>query len=304
VRHGFECLFALTMLFMTMRATAQDLEPRAYSASPVGTNFVAVAFGRSNGSVLLDSTVPLKNVKATIYIPTVGVGRTFGFFGRQALLTVGLPYVWGHASGDLGEGRRETTRSGLADLRFKFALNLRGNPARSPSEFKTRKDSLIIGTSVAVVVPTGQYDATKLVNIGSNRFAFKPEVGISYPYRKFYFDAYFGTWFYTNNTDYFTGNRVRRQDPITALQAHVSYTFLPRLWLAADMTWYRGGAASVNDGTATSEQNNSRAGVTLSVPLKNRQSLKLAYSSATSASLGSDFNTLSVAWQFTWFGHR
>jgi hypothetical protein len=290
-------------LVLATDALAQDLEPRAYSASPIGLNFVLVGFGRSSGSVLFDPTVEITDVEATLNSPVVGVGRTFGLFGRQGLVTAGLPYVWGDVSGNVAEQNRSITRSGLADLRAKFSINLRGNPAMSPAEFaKLKKPAFLVGSSLTVIAPTGQYDPTKLVNIGTNRWAFKPEIGISYPIKKFYLDAYLGVWLFTHNADFFPGGKDRQQDPVTSLQGHVSYTFRPHLWLAADVTWYRGGATSVDNGPSSIPQNNSRAGVTLSLPLSKRQSVKLAFSDGTTSRVGSDFKTLSVAWQFAWFG--
>lgn len=298
-------MIGVLLLVVGIPGLAQDLEPHAYSASPVGLNFVVLGFGRSTGSVLFDPTLPISNVDANLNIPAVGYGRTFGLFGRQALVTAGLPYVWGDISGDVGEQRRSIRRSGLADVRVRFSINLRGNPARSRAEFaKLRKRSFIIGTSVTVSAPTGQYDPAKLINIGTNRWAFKPEFGISYPVKKSLdLDLYFGAWLFTHNPDFFPGKRLRQQDPVLALQGHVSYTFRPRLWIAADMTWYRGGAATVDHAAPTGEQNNTRAGVTFSMPLSTKQSLKLAYSGGTSARIGSDFKTLSVAWQYSWFDH-
>jgi len=291
------------VLVLAIPGVAQDLEPRAYSASPVGLNFLVLGFGYSSGSVLFDPTLPLANVKANLNIPSIGYGRTFGLLGREGLVTVGLPYVWGDISGDVAEQNRGIRRFGLADTRIKFSINLRGNPARSPSEFaRFRKRSFIVGTSLTVSAPTGQYDPIKLINIGTNRWAFKPELGISYPVKKrLDLDLYFGAWLFTHNADYFPGKQLRQQDPIVALQGHISYTFRPRLWIAADMTWYRGGAAMVGFGKPTGEQNNSRAGATFSIPLGNRQSLKLAYSAGTTARIGSDFKTLTAGWQYSWF---
>jgi len=203
------------------------------------------------------------------------------------------------------EQRRSIQRSGLADLRMKLSVNLHGNPARSRAEFaKLRKRSFIVGTSVTVSAPTGQYDPTKLINIGTNRWAFQPGIGISCPVKKrLDLDLYFAAWLFAGNTDYFPGNRLRQQDPVTSLQGHISYTFRPRLWIAGDMTWYRGGATIVDHGTRTGEQNNSRAGVTLSMPLSTKQSLKVAYSDGTTARIGSNFKTVSIAWQYSWFDH-
>lgn len=284
---------------------AQDLEPHAYSASPIGLNFLVFGFGYSTGSVLFDPTLPISDVEANLKIQTAGYGRTFGLRGRQSLVTVGLPYVWGDISGNVFEQRRSIGRSGLADLRMKFSINLHGNPARSQAEFgRRRKHSFIVGTSVTVSAPTGQYDPNKLINIGTNRWGFKPEIGISYPVKKrLDLDLYFGAWLFTHNADYFPGRKLRQQDPVTSLQGHISYTFRPRLWIAADVTWYRGGAVIIDHGTPTGEQNNSRAGVTFSMPLSTKQSLKFAYSAGTTARVGSDFQTLTLAWQYSWFDH-
>ena len=295
------CIIAVLLVVVASGRT-QDLEPRAYSASPVGVNFVVIAYGYSSGSVLFDPTLPLSNVKASLNIPNFGYGRTFGLFGRQALVTAVLPYVWGNISGQVFEQSRSIQRSGLADIRVKLSTNLRGNPARTPAEFaRLRKRPLIVGTSITVSAPSGQYAPAKLVNIGTNRWAFKPEVGVSWPVMKrLYLDLYAGISLFTHNTDFFPGNKLRQQGPVTSVQGHVSYTFRSRLWAAADMTWYRGGAVSVDHGTPTGEQNNSRAGMTLSLPLTAQQSLKLAYSTGTTARIGSNFRSVTVAWQYSW----
>lgn len=283
-------------------ACAQDLEPRAYSASPVGTNFVVLAFGRSTGEVLLDPTLPVTDVRATLNIPAMAYGRTFGLFGRQALATIVLPYVWGSIEGSVGEQRREISRSGLADLRGRIAFNLYGSPALSPHEFAKRtRRSLIVGTSLSFTAPTGQYDRTKLINIGTNRWSFKPEIGFSLPVKAFYFDTYIGAWFFTENDAFFPGSVRRTQNSITTTQAHVSYTIRRGLWLAADWTWYGGGEISADGGPENSRRNNTRVGATLSFPLNKSQSVKFAYSRGVTARSGQDFKTLSAAWQFAWF---
>lgn len=283
-------------------ACAQDLEPRAYSASPVGTNFVVFVFGRSTGDVLLDPTLPVTDVKATLNIPAVGYGRTFGLFGRQALATVALPYVWGSIEGSVGEQSRELSRSGLADLRARIAFNLYGSPAISPGEFAKRtRHSPIVGTSLSFTAPTGQYDRTKLINLGTNRWAFKPEIGFSFPVKDFYFDTYIGAWFFTQNGAFFPGSVTRTQNSITTAQVHVSYTIRRGLWLAADWTWYGGGEISADGGPKTSRRNNTRVGATFSLPLSKSQSVKFAYSRGVTARSGQDFKTFSAAWQFFWF---
>ena len=152
-----------------------------------------------------------------------------------------------------------------------------------------------------MTTPTGQYDGTKLINLGTNRWGFKPEVGIAVPKGPWDFDAYLGVWLFTSNDDFYTGGRTRSQDRVMALQGHASYTFRPRLWAAFDATWYQGGGARVDDGETSAAMNNSRLGATVSLPMGRRQSLKVAYSSGVIARTGTNFRTLAAAWQWMWF---
>ena len=253
----------LTLGFLAVLArsgSAQELEPRAYSASPVGVNFVVVGYSRSTGSVVIDPTLPVSDVSAHINGFSLGLGRTFGVMGRQGLLTAALPYAWGEAEGNVGEERQQVTRSGLSDLRAKVSLNLCGSRALSPEEFaKRHRERVLVGSSLTVTAPSGQYNSGKLINLGTNRWALKPEVGVSYAWQKFYFDLYLGGWFFVENSDFYPGGSTKQQDPLTALQAHVSYTIRRGMWLALDSTWYGGGAVSVDDGPSGSRVNNSPA---------------------------------------------
>src|ERR1700758_4597497 len=126
---AWRLLIALTLLAATGKAAAaQDLEPRAYSAPPVGPTFALVGFARSSGDVTLDPSIPITNVQGTFHIPIIGAGQTFPLFGRQALFTAVLPYAWGNVTGEVGDQSGSVYRSGLANVKARFAINLRGNP--------------------------------------------------------------------------------------------------------------------------------------------------------------------------------
>jgi hypothetical protein len=291
-----------TMFIPALSAAAQDLEPRAYSPSPVGTSFVGIGFGRSSGDVAFDPTLPITDANATLYSPVLGVGHSFGIFGKQALLTAALPYAWGNVSGDVGDQSGRINRSGLADIKTRFSINLRGSPAMTVAEFARRPHRrLILGTSLTLTSPAGQYDNTKLINLGTNRWSFKPEFGISYPIKRVDLDLYAGIWFFTPNQSFYTGTSNRTQSPLTALQAHASYTLRPGLWAAVDATWYGGGASTVNRGTPSERQANSRLGATFSFPIAKGHSFKVSYSSGVTGNIGSKFNTVAGGWQYVWF---
>jgi hypothetical protein len=281
---------------------AQELEPRSYAASPKGVTFVGTVYVYSSGGIVLDPTLPIEDAKAQIHQLVAAAGHTFGLFGKLGLVTAAVPFAWGEASGTVGEEAREITRAGLADARFKLSVNLIGNPAMSPREFARAPRRTVFGASIMAATPTGEYDGTRLINLGTNRWAFKPEVGVSVPKGPWDLDAYFGAWLFTSNHDSYTGGLTRTQDPLFALQLHGSYTFRPRLWVAADGTWYNGGSAQVEGGEPSVRANNSRLGVTLSLPVASAYSVKVAYSRGVSVRTGTNFSTTSIGFQMRWMG--
>jgi hypothetical protein len=295
-------LFRSIALFITISgiAAAQDLEPRAYSPSPVGANFLIISYGYQSGNVLFDSAVPITDAEVKLNASAMAYGRTFGVLGRSASVLVALPYVWGEASGQVFEEQRTITRSGLADLRMRFAMNIVGGKALNPKEFAVRKPSTTLGASLTVVAPTGQYDPAKLVNLGSNRWSFKPEVGLSHPIGRWYFELYGGVWLFTDNDNFFGGSH-REQKPMATIQTHVSYTVRPRLWVAANATYFTGGRTIVNDVINADLRKNSRVGVQASIPVGRSYSVKFSWARGLATRIGGDFNSFGIALQYLWF---
>ncbi len=291
---------AAAILFALGGVHAQELEPRTYSPSPTGTNFALIGVVYQTGSVLTDPTSPVTNVDADATSSIVGYLRTFGLFGQSASFGIAVPYVWLDASGDVGESRRAVSRTGFGDPRLRFYLGLINSPALTPQEFAHRADAFALGTSLTVVPPLGEYDSSKLVNIGSNRWSFKPEIGATYPIGNLFTELIGGVWLFTDNDDYFGGNK-REQDPLWSLQAHAGYTFRPGMWLAVDYTWYTGGESSLNGRDQGDMQSNTRYGLTFAYPLTRDISLKAAWSNGLATRVGGDFDTYSLYLQYRWF---
>jgi hypothetical protein len=210
-----------------------------------------------------------------------------------------MPYIRGTASGTVFEQQQSVRRSGLGDMRVRFTMNFRGSPAMNLKEFTSYKPRTVVGMSLTVVVPTGQYDPVRLVNLSSNRWAFKPEVGISKPAGRWTLEAAGGAWFFAPNNNFFGGSR-REQNPLLSLQGNVSYTLRPRMWLSVNGTYYTGGRTTVNGVVNEDFQGNSRIGATFSLPLDRRQSLKIAWAKGVTTRIGRDLNTVAIAWQYTW----
>jgi hypothetical protein len=289
---------AAAFLLLPQPARGQELEPRAYAANPVNIGFAVAAFGYSTGGVLFDPAAPFTDVTARLYSLAPAAGVTFGLFGRSASASAALPYAWGNIRGNVGETAGSIERSGLADARLRFSINLVGGPALPMSAFVRRRPGTIVGTSLTISVPTGQYYSDKLINLGTNRWGFKPEVGISYPTGRWTLELYSGCWFFTRNPSYFGGS-TQDVRPLMSVQSHVAYTFRPGLWLAADGTFYAGGRRVLDGQPALERQENTRVGLTLSLPVSRIHSIKVSWSTGATVRLGGDFDTIGLAWQTT-----
>ena len=282
------------------RVAAQDLEPRAYSRAPVGTKFVVLSYAHQSGDVLLDSALPLKDVSVKLNSVLFGYGQTFGLAGRQANLSFVAPYILGHAKGTVFETQQEVRRSGIGDVRVRLGLNILGSPALTPKEFAARKPKTVLGTSVTVTIPTGQYDPNRLVNLGSNRWAIRAEAGLSHPAGRWTIEGISGVSWFTENKNFFGGS-VRAQKPLISLQGHLIYTLRPRMWLALNGTYYTGGRTSINGVASDDRQKNTRIGATYSFPINKNQSIKIVGAKGVTTRIGGDLSTVAVTWQYMWF---
>lgn len=280
-------------------AAAQEMEPRAYSPAPIGTQFVLLSYGYQSGDVLLDSSLPLKDVSTSLNAASIGYGRTFNLLGRQANAAVLFPYLWGTARGTVFEDQVNVRRSGGGDIRVRFSTVFKGGEARNAKEFAQQKRSTIIGASISMVVPTGQYDPARLVNPGSNRWAFKPEIGVSKPRGRWTLEVMGGAWLFTSNKS-FLGNSRRAQNPMVSFQGAVIYTLRPRMWVSGNATFYTGGSTVLNDTANEDRQRNARVGATFSYPLNQQQSVKVVWAKGVTTRIGGNLNTIAVAWQYAW----
>jgi len=296
----FHIAVAGFLLCAAVVARAQELEPRTYSASPVGTNFVVLSYSYLTGNVLTDPSLPVTNVRARINTVSLGYERTFGLAGHTASVAFAIPYDRGNLSGDVIDAPTEVHRAGMGDLRMRFALNLIGGPALPPEEFARHPETTSVGVSLTMSAPTGQYVPSRVVNIGTNRWAFKPEIGISQPVGNWFFEAIAGTWFFTTNSNFF-GDHQHSQDPLFTFQLHGGYSFGPGFWIAADIGYAAGGGTSLNGVSDHDRQSNVRYGVTFSAPLARGWSAKLALSNGFITRAGGNYKEVSLTLQYHWF---
>jgi hypothetical protein len=294
-------LLAALAVFATLASSsvAQELVPAAYTPAPYGVNLVTLTSAYNTGDLAFDPSGPIEDASGRITVSNLGYVRTLEIAGRSANLGVAVPYVVGHLEGlYLGE-RAYADRSGLGDMGLRFAVNLYGAPAMNLREFQTYRPRTLIGASVQVKAPTGQYDPAKLINIGTNRWSIKPEVGIVRVIGRWAFDAYLGGWFFTDNAEFFAG-LTREQDPILSTQFHVRYLIEPGLWAAIDGNFWRGGRTTVSGAVNDDLQRNSRIGLTVSKRVGRGHSLRIAASRGAITRIGGDFDSIGVSYGYSW----
>ena len=295
----FKLIGIIALLFMITTAQAQDIEPRSYSNAPIGMNFLVAGYVYSEGKMAFDPSVPITNARFHVNNGVLAYAHSLDVWGKTAKFDVILPYGHFSAHGLVDFQDRTREMSGLGDPRFRFSLNIYGAPALSVKEFAAYRQDLIVGVSMQVSAPLGQYDESKLLNLGNNRWSFKPELGISKAWGQWTLELVPSATFYTDNSDFYNGGTFG-QAPIYSVQTNIIYSFKSGIWLALGSTYFTGGRTSLNGVKADNEQTSTRAGLTLALPVDRNNSVKLYASTGVTTRTGSEFNSVGIAWQFRW----
>ena len=298
---GARALLALAMLAVPAAARAQDIEPRAFSNAPVGVNFLIGGYAFTRGGLSFDTAVPITNAHLNTSNAVLGYARVLDLWGNSAKFDAVLPVTWLSGTAQFAGQPVERTVDGLGDARFRLSVNFYGAPALTLKEFTEYQQDLILGASFAVMAPTGQYDPARVVNLGTNRWSFKPELGASKAIGPLTLELTAGTTFYTENTNFLRG-RTRSQDPITSIQGHAIYSFSRGIWASLDATYFAGGRTSIDGDLNNDLQKNWRLGATLAFPLSAHHSIKLFGSSGVSARTGNNYDLIGIALQYRWGG--
>ncbi len=267
-------------------ARAQDIEPRSFSNTPVGTNFLIGGYAFTRGSLAEIPDVPLTGSRLDTSSAKFDVAAPVTSLSGRAVFA-GQPLA------------REV--QGLGDPRFRLSVNLLGAPALTLEEFAAYRQDLILGVSLQVSVPAGQYDRTRVINLGANRWSFKPELGVSQRLGPLTLEATAAASFFTTSPDFF-GGRTRAQAPVFAFQGHAIVSFGAGIWGSLDATYFLGGRTRVEGVPNDDRLENWRVGASLSLPIHPRYSVRLYGSRGVSARTGNNYDLVGIALQYRWGG--
>jgi hypothetical protein len=291
----------IALLFVAAHAHAGEIEPRAYVNTPVGINFLLAGYSYSDGGLSTAASSPIKDAQLKINTEILAYSRALDVWGKSGKFDVILPYSQLSGTAMVAGQQRERNVSGLNDPLFRFSVNFYGAPALSLQEFANYHQDVLIGASLQVSPPLGQYDKDKLVNLGNNRWSVKPDIGISKAWGALTLELSTGVRFFSKNDEYFGGTTLE-QDPVWTAQLHVTYNLGRGVWAALSGTYDYGGRTTIDGVRSDDLQNNSRVGATLALPVNRNNSIKLYASSSVYTSSGSDYYLVGIVWQYRW-GH-
>jgi hypothetical protein len=287
------------LLALAASTSAQDLEPRTYTNIPVGQNFLGVGYSYSEGEVNPSPSVPVRDVEITMQAAVAAYVRSLNLWGKAGKVDV----LWARAcqkgSGVINGVEVKGDRCGTTDPSVRLSYLFYGAPALDMKQFRSSQTQRVIGVSLKVNMPLGDYNNENIINTGSNRWTFKPEIGISNRWGQWSAEAAFAARLFADN-DNAIGNTTLKQDPLYQFQTHLVYDLPKGRWISINGNYFWGGRTQKNGVKGDDEQGNSRIGLTLAQPLNQQHSVKFFVSTGLISNIGNDSDTVGLVWQYRW----
>ena len=296
-KHIYLAFFSSVMLMQI--GFTQELEPRNLTNVPVGSNFVLIGYGHSRGNILLDPSIPIEDLDAKLNLLVGGYVRAINFFGLSGKVDVLVPYGVGDWTGNYEGVDTATSRTGFGDPSVRLSVNFIGAPALSPAEYSNYKQKTIAGVAIRIKAPFGQYNSSKLVNLGSNRWAFIIKAGVSQYINKWILEAYIGAWFFTKNDNFYGGNELT-QNPFFTGTLHVVRVLPHNMWIAADGGYGVGARTRINNELRDTRLSTFRFGLTYAISIMKQHTFKLTVFSGRRLEKGPDFDSVVLVYNFRW----
>jgi hypothetical protein len=298
------CLCVFSIWGLPLRCLAQELEPRRWSHLPIGGNFAGVGYAYTEADISFDPVLRIEDGEMELHTWAAKYIRTFELFEKSARIDLVQAYQRGRWHGLVDGVPKSVRRGGLSDSVMRFAINLYGAPPLKGKEFAAYRAKVdvvtIVGTALVVQLPTGEYKDGKLINLGTNRYTFRPQLGVVHNRGKWSMELTGAVYIYTDNNDFFNGNKLEN-DPLYTLQTHLVYNFRPGLWAAAGAGYGYGGESTVNGEKKNDRKENIGWAFSLGYPITPQLGVKVGYLGIRNQkSIGQDSDSIGVACSFFW----
>jgi hypothetical protein len=291
---------ALAYFCTLSKASAQFNDARAYNNTPIGVSQLELDYTYVRSNASLDPSLAIAGANLNLNQGTIGYTHYFGVFHRLAWAEAAVPLAG--LDGSIAGTNVHSSIAGAGDSSYQIAMLLKGGHALSISQFDNYEPVSTLGFSLTITAPTGSYNANKILNLGSDRWSFKPELAFSLPIgpdQKWEFDAYGNISFYTDNTSY-RGRTILRQQPLPGLEGHISYSFNDRVWLSLDTRYSFRGTTSLDGVAQNNPQQNFIVGSELNISLSPQNSLTFEFAKAIVHQNGPTATGFSIKYDYTW----
>ena len=292
--------FALASVIVPHWAYAQFTDPRTYNNTPVGLNQLELAYTYVHANSSLDTSLIVTGAKLNVHQGTIDYTRYFGLLHR--LMWVEATFPIAGLGGSVTGTNLQGSTAGAGDSSYQVAMLLKGGQALTAAQFENYKPSTTLGASFTITAPTGLYHPNKVLNLGSDRWSFKPEFGLAHPFgaeQKWEFDGYANIYFFTDNSSY-RGSEILRQDPLPGVEGHISYSFNDSLWASFDTRYSFRGTTLVNGVDQNNPQQNVLLGSEVNLSLNARNSLVFEFAKALVHNNGPAVVGFSVRYDHIW----
>ncbi|OIQ40950.1 MAG: hypothetical protein BM563_01990 [Bacteroidetes bacterium MedPE-SWsnd-G1] len=297
----FNKLFLTLLILSSFKSISQDLEPRFLSSLPIKSNIAGVIYSYSTGNILMDNSLPIEDLNSDMHSGTIVYVRSFSLFNKLAKFDFNLSYSNAQFNALVEDSAQETTRTGIGDPNFRVSIILIGDEPLEASKFGQRKISKFkLGVALKTRIPIGQYDNSKLINLGSNRFGFHFKTAAAYRISpKLIIEGHVSSWFFTTNNSFYADNKLW-QEPLLSTQLNTAYIFNPKTWASVAIGAVFFGQTHLNELKQENHQNNSRYSFTFSRRIGKKGSLKFIATNGLSTNIGTDFTSYLLGYQFLW----
>lgn len=298
------CFFLLLFFILASPCFSEEMEPRRWAHLPIDTNFIGGGYAYTKADIGFDPVLRIENGQMDMHTWAAKYIRSFALFEKTARIDLLQAYQEGSWTGLLDGVSTTVKRSGWSDTNVRFAINLYGSPPMKGKEYASYRAATevetIVGAGLAVQLPTGNYMEDKLINLGTNRFTFRPQLGVVHSWGNWSLETTGLVALYTDNNEFYNGKKLE-QDPLYIIHSHLIYTFRPGVWAGVSGGYDYGGKSTV-DGTSKDDlKQNLGWAFSLGFPVSRRLGVKVAYiGTRTQESTGIDSDTFIVGFSAFW----
>ena len=304
---GFRILAVVMLLAafaLPKQVKAQDLEPRRWAHLPSGMTIVGAGYAYTDSFVYFSPFWKITDTSAEINSLGVSAIYTFDLAGKSARVSFLLPYVSGRWEGNVDNVYETVKRNGFADPRLRLSVNLYGAPALKGTEYAQYRaqhaTNTVVGASLAMSAPLGQYDEDELINISANRWTVRPQIGMVHSRGPWSFELTGSMFLFSDNNNFIDNTRLE-QKTMYAAQAHVIYDLKPGLWVSLSTAYASGGRVYLEKTKTAFEVENWLWAASFGFPIGKSQSVKLTWlSGRTQNDVGRDSDNLLLSWSMRW----